>query len=303
MNMPQFWFKVVVLVAGLTGALALVTAHAADSAPQNIEGVIMSRDGDNLVLRGAESGANNVTITKSTYVYQLKGPLGLGFLSGSSSPDILVPGLNIVVEPESITPKIVAKSIRFSSSDLNHLYAIQGALAAPQAQIQALQQEVAAQKQELAAQKQELAAQKQQNANQDQALAAINKRFTNLADYDPKAELVIVFDVNSATVSDKAKTELKAFADKSKAYRGYLIQVVGYADAAGSAGSNQMLSNRRAGAVASYLQQECDVALSRVLVPIAMGESKPTASNETAQGRAENRRVTVKLGVNRGIGE
>ena len=44
-------------------------------------------------------------------------------------------------------------------------------------------------------------------------------------------------------------------------------------------------------------------ALSRVLAPIAMGASNPVAPNETAQGRAENRRATVRVGVNRGIGE
>lgn len=64
-----------------------------------------------------------------------------------------------------------------------------------------------------------------------------------------------------------------------------------------------MLSDRRAAAVVQYLQQEADVALSRVLTLIAMGTANPVASNETAQGRAENRRVTVRLGVNRGIGE
>jgi outer membrane protein OmpA-like peptidoglycan-associated protein len=40
-----------------------------------------------------------------------------------------------------------------------------------------------------------------------------------------------------------------------------------------------------------------------VLNPIAMGVAKPVAANETAQGRAENRRVTVKIAINRGIAE
>ena len=90
---------------------------------------------------------------------------------------------------------------------------------------------------------------------------------------------------------------------KAKTFRGYLIQVAGYTDAVGSASRNQELSDRRAAVVVIYLQQECDVALSRVLTPIAMGVSKPVAPNETAQGRAENRRVTVKIAVNRGISE
>jgi OOP family OmpA-OmpF porin len=222
--------------------------------------------------------------------------LGVGIFPNKLSPDVLVPGLKVTVEPESAAQKSIAKSIYFKTSDLETLYAIQAALAVPQAQIQALTQE--------------LAAQKQHNAIQDQAIAAgkdgdaaINKRISNLADYDQKAEINVLFDVNSANLSSKAKEDLKEFAAKAKAYRGYLIQVVGNADAVGSAGRNQLLSDRRAEAVVRYLQQECDVALSRVLAPIAMGASNPVAPNETAQGRAENRRATVRIALNRGIGE
>lgn len=295
MNLQRCSAKVIMLIAGLASALALVPAHAAD--PQdNIEGVISSRNGDNLVLRHAGLGVINVTITRSTSIYELKGPLGLGILPSSMSPEVLVAGLKITVEPESAAQKNVAKSIHFKTSDLETLYAIQAALAAPQAQIHALTQE--------------LDAQRQHNSIQDQAIAAskaadvaINKRISDLADYDQKVEINVLFDVNSATLLEKAKADLKELAAKAKTYRGYLIQVAGYADAAGSAGRNQVLSDRRAEAVVTYLQQECDVALSRVLVPIAMGVSNPVASNETAQGRAENRRATVKVGVNRGIGE
>lgn len=295
MNLPRFWLQVAVLLAGMAGTLTLVSAQTAEKV-DNIVAVIMSRDGDNLVLRGTGLGVIKVTITRSTTVHEMKGPLGLGIVPSGISPDVLAPGLKITVEPESEIRKDVARRIYFNTSDLETLYAIQAALALPQAQVQALQQE--------------LAAQKQHNSIQDQAIAqskeadaAVNKRISNLADYDQKAELIILFDVNSAVLSDKARAELKAFSDKSKAYRGYLIQVAGYADAAGSASSNQILSDRRAAAVVQYLQQECDVALSRVLSPVAMGESRSAASNETGQGRAENRRVTVKLGVNRGIGE
>ena len=295
MNIQQCGAKFFMLIAVFASALKLVVcAHAADPNANNIEGVIMSRQGDKLVLRGTELGVTEVSITKSTNVYQRKGPLGI--VPSGVGADILVPGLKIVVEPELPAQQNVAKSIYFYTSDLETLYAIQGALALPQGQINTLTQE--------------LAAQKQHNALQDKAIAeskdadaAINKRVSNLADYDMKSDVNVLFDVNSSTLSEKAKGDLKELAAKAKTYRGYLIQVAAYADSSGTASRNQALSDRRAVTVAQYLQQECDVALSRVLVPIAMGESKPTASNETAQGRAENRRVTVKLGVNRGIGE
>jgi len=296
MNLPKSISKAVLLIAGLAGALALLPAQAADKDSKNIEGVITSRDGDNLALRGVGLGVINVTITKATAIHEMKGPLGVGIFPVNMSQDILVPGLKITVEPESPERKNVARIIYFNTSDLETLYAIQAALAVPQAQINALTQELAAQKQHNAIQDQALAASKT-------AEAATNKRVSDLADYDTKLEINVLFDVNSATVSEKAKAELKALAEKAKTYRGYLIQVVGYTDGAGSANRNQALSDRRAAAVVRYLQQECDVALSRVLVPVAMGESNPVASNETAQGRAENRRTTVRVGVNRGIGE
>jgi len=296
MTLQQAFTKVIPWVAILAAQFALVPAQAQDRKLDNIEGVITSRNGNNLVLRQTGLGVVNVTITGSTGVYELKGPLGIGILPSSMSQDILVPGLRIIVEPVSAAQRNVAKGIQFKTSDLETLYAIQAALAVPQAQIQALQQE--------------LAAQKQYNSIQDQAIAAgkdadaaVNKRISNLADYDQKAEISILFDVNSAALSDKAKADLKAFADTAKKYRGYLIQVAGYADSVGSTNRNQALSDRRAEAVAAYLQQECDVALSRVLAPIAMGTSNPVAPNETAQGRAENRRATVRIAINRGIGE
>lgn len=280
----------------MAAQLALVPAQAQDRKVDNIEGVITSRSGNNLALRQTGLGIVNVTISGSTGIYELKGPLGLGILPSSMSPEILVPGLRIIVEPVSAAQKNVAKSIQFKTSDLETLYAIQAALAAPQAQIQALQQELAAQKQHNSIQDQAIAAGKD-------ADAAINKRISNLADYDQKAEISILFDVNSAALSDKAKADLKDIAAKAKAFRGYLIQVAGYADSVGATNRNQALSDRRAEAVVAYLQQECDVALSRVLAPIAMGTSNPVAPNETTQGRAENRRATVKVAVNRGIGE
>ena len=86
-----------------------------------------------------------------------------------------------------------------------------------------------------------------------------------------------------------------------QAINGYLLQVAGYASATGNATYNQMLSAERAAGVTAYLQQSCGVALYRVLAPAALGTSDPAASNATAEGRAENRRVVVKIVVNKGI--
>jgi outer membrane protein OmpA-like peptidoglycan-associated protein len=64
---------------------------------------------------------------------------------------------------------------------------------------------------------------------------------------------------------------------------------------------NEKLSEERAQAVADYLVEDCNVPMRHVITPAAMGETHAVASNETAAGRAENRRVEVKVLVNKGI--
>ena len=291
MKMNQTVKKAVLFIAASALPFTATMAQTATGAgATTIEGVIVSRDGDNLMMRGKTGSVTNVTVTKSTKIDEGLGLLGIRTETMSSA--VLVPGLKISVEPESAGQKVVAKSVKFSANDRETADAIQAALAVPQQQIQALMQELAAQKQQNA----------QQNAAQDQQIAATGKRISDLADYDLKAEGSVLFDVNSSTLSDKAKEDLKALAAKAKAYRGYLIQVAGYTDAQGSVSHNQVLSERRAAAVVHYLQQEGGVGLSRVLTPVAMGESKALAANE-AGANPEFRRVTVKIAVNRGIGE
>ena len=82
---------------------------------------------------------------------------------------------------------------------------------------------------------------------------------------------------------------------------GYIIQVKGFADSTGNAQMNQNLSMDRAQNVIAYLLQSCNVPVRHIVAPGAMGEAAPTASNETAAGRAENRRVEVKVLLNKGM--
>jgi len=263
-----------------------------------IEGVIVSLDGDNLLLR---SGATNtpVTLSKATKIESVKTFLIFPITDPASTAD-LIPGLRVNIEAEVAGKQTTAKGIKFDVDDLKRAHEMQAALAVPQ-------QQIAANKEQNQVQEQQITANKEQNEKQDaEAKAereAIEKRFGDLADYDNKGETAVLFDINSAKLSDKAKEDVCAIAATAKTFKGYLIQVVGHASAPGDVERNQALSDRRAAAVTTYLQQSCDVAISRVLTPVALGESKPVAANETAQGRAENRRVTLKILVNRGIAQ
>ena len=69
----------------------------------------------------------------------------------------------------------------------------------------------------------------------------------------------------------------------------------------GSAEVNTKLSEDRAKAVITYLMQQGNVPVRHIVAPGAVGEYGPAASNETESGRAENRRVEVKVLVNKGI--
>ena len=90
-------------------------------------------------------------------------------------------------------------------------------------------------------------------------------------------------------------------ATSATSLNGYVVQIKGFTDSSGGIAQNQALSMRRAQLVIAYLEQAGNIPLTHVLTPGAMGESHPVSSNQTPEGRSENRRVGVKVLVNRGI--
>jgi outer membrane protein OmpA-like peptidoglycan-associated protein len=80
-----------------------------------------------------------------------------------------------------------------------------------------------------------------------------------------------------------------------------VFEVSGFASSDGSASFNEKLSDRRADAVLHYLVERHQIPLRRIVLPFGYGESMPVADNATREGREQNRRVEVKLLVNRGL--
>ena len=80
-----------------------------------------------------------------------------------------------------------------------------------------------------------------------------------------------------------------------------MLLVVGYTDSTGDQDYNKVLSERRAGRVVNHLQQACRWAPYRMLTPTGMAESDPLADNSTAEGRAQNRRVSVNILVSKAL--
>ena len=106
----------------------------------------------------------------------------------------------------------------------------------------------------------------------------------------------VLFDFNSAGLRPASRQSLRDMADVFQKYPSTTISVQGHTDSIGSAAYNKRLSIRRAGSVASYLEN-LGVSSSRVET-IGYGESQPRATNSTAEGRQLNRRVEIKIRAN-----
>jgi outer membrane protein OmpA-like peptidoglycan-associated protein len=103
----------------------------------------------------------------------------------------------------------------------------------------------------------------------------------------------LLFDFDSANLRTNAERDLAEFANSMEEFEETQILIVGHTDSKGPASYNQDLSERRATSAAEYLEGQ-GVASSR-LKTVGRGESEPVASNDTPEGRQQNRRVEVAI--------
>jgi outer membrane protein OmpA-like peptidoglycan-associated protein len=103
----------------------------------------------------------------------------------------------------------------------------------------------------------------------------------------------ITFPVDSYAIQPQFRSTLDQVASTLSTYNQTYIDVLGHTDSTGSDAYNQSLSERRANSVADYLSMK-GVARARIGVR-GYGESSPIASNDTESGRAQNRRVEIKV--------
>ena len=105
----------------------------------------------------------------------------------------------------------------------------------------------------------------------------------------------VTFPLNRATISDDAKKMVdEAIAPIVAENKGVFFEIEGHTDAAGELDYNQKLGEDRAMAVRAYLHDKHNIALARIEV-ISYGETKPVADNKTREGRAQNRRVVIRV--------
>lgn len=243
-----------------------------------LEGIITSRAGDSMTVK-TDHGNVVARLTENTDVRAKKGRLGL--IKKEAAATALIPGLKVGVEGVGDDQgQLIATKVSFTSGDLKTARAIQAGLTETESQVAANREGI-----------------EQVKGEQ----ADLTRRFGQLGDYDVKAEATVYFAVGSAAIPAEGAQELAALAAQAKPMQGYMVGVEGYADASGSADLNQKLSLERSQAVVNWLAQNGGIPFFRMLAPGAMSTAAPAASNESASGRAQNRRVVVKVLVNRGI--
>lgn len=240
-----------------------------------VEGFISGRRGDRVEVTTPDGSAVVIAITPETRILARGGFLGLG--SKDLASDALLDGLPVKVTTREWTGGLAAERVRFSGSDYETALMIaqgtNGRFVRNEAQIEA-------------------------NA---QAAEQLRGRFGDIDQYNVKSTTNVYFDTGRSSLSPDARAELCNAAAEANAIDNALLLVVGYTDSTGSQELNQRLSEKRAGSVVNFLQQQCGWAPYRMLTPTGMSESNPVADNSTSQGKAQNRRVAVNVLVSKSV--
>jgi outer membrane protein OmpA-like peptidoglycan-associated protein len=270
------------------------TLPVPSGAKMKFKGVVVRRDADTFVIRDRSRVDYQVLMTDDTSI-KTHG----GFFRGGKRyavTDILT-GLILEVEGRGDQQgQLVAQKIRFDESDMRAAITTETRVGP----VEANQQRLAGQMDELSA----IADEARKEASAAQATAnQANERISALDDYDVQESVIVNFRLNSAALSPEAKRQLDSLAAKASTARAYVIEVAGHADATGSAAKNFQLSQRRAETVVQYLAVNHRIPLRRFVTPMGYGKTEAVSDNTTAAGRAQNRRVEVKMLISRGMSQ
>jgi outer membrane protein OmpA-like peptidoglycan-associated protein len=237
-----------------------------------VKGVISARHGDRLKVTTPDGGSVVIAINDATRIQA-----GGGLFSSRSklAADSLLNGLPITAK--TLQPgdgqsggELVASRISFRKGDLRTASMIRNGTS------QGFEEQTA-------------------------ATEALRGRVGDIDKYNVKSTTNVHFDVGRADLSDQDKAELCSTATQAQGNENALLLVVGYTDSTGDDDFNQELSEKRAGRVINYLQQQCGWKPYRMLTPTGMAKADPLASNDTEEGKAQNRRVAVNILVSKSV--
>ncbi|MCK0128632.1 OmpA family protein [Erythrobacter sp. F6033] len=238
-----------------------------------IEGLISARDGNRLQVTSADGTNTVVTIGSGTVIKAKGGFLGLG--RTALTEDALLNGLPVSVETVEWANRLVATEVGLKNKDLKTAAMIRSGT------------------------NQRFEQQGARITENTIATEALRGRFGDIDQYNVKGTTNVYFDTGKYNLSAESRAELCQAASQAEGMSNALLLVVGYTDSTGSYEINQELSEKRAGRVVNFLQQECSWKPYRMLTPTGMAASDPAADNSTAYGKAQNRRVAVNILVSK----
>ena len=258
------------VLAQNSAAPITVTGALADALPAGpvVSGIITARAGDRLQVTTNDGKSVVLTITTATVVKARKGPFELD--RDTLDADALLNGVPVTVKTWQVDNGLVAKHISFRSGDLKIARMIRNGTS-------------------------------QRFADQEAATAALRSRRGDIDNYNIKSTTNVYFASGKAVLTEQAKADLCSAAATAEGIDNALMLVVGYTDSTGNEEVNQRLSEKRAGTVINYLQQACRWKPYRVLTPTGMASADPQASNDTPEGKAQNRRVSVNILVSKSV--
>ena len=240
-----------------------------------INGVISARNGGQMQVTGANGSSTAVLVAQTTDIRSSGGFLGLD--RDKLGANALLNGLPVTVKTVQWGGTLVATQVRLKAKNLETASMIRNGTA-------------------------------QRFGEHDVAIArnaaateALRGRMGDIDKYDIKGTTNIYFDTGKWALSHDKEAQLCAAADQAKGMDNALLLVVGYTDSVGGDDYNQALSERRAAKVVNYLQQKCGWAPYRMLTPTGMAKADPAADNNTAQGKAQNRRVAVNILISKAV--
>ena len=281
---------------------------------EKFKGVVVKRDPDSFTMAETTGGpTTTVILTANTEVKSHKRGVFRGSKEYASS--YILRGLRLEVDGvKNSDGHIVADKVRFDEQDLRTAQALKATVDPVEAELneklrlqQAEQERLAGQLEEnraLTAQAQASADVAAEAARKAQSTADYaNNRINGLDDFDPIKTITVYFKTGSATLTPQAKAEIDNAAAwvRTQDRKGWVMAVIGYADSTGNSQRNIDLSERRANAVIYYIVSKYKMPLNRLVQPFGYGQLEPVAENKTKTGRAKNRRVEIRLMVNKGI--
>lgn len=278
--------------------------------PLKVLGMINTRGADSFTMTSLDGADRYVVLIDSSTSVKSNSK---GVFRGGTNygPTYLLRGLRVQVEGSGTsTGELAARSIRFNETDLRTAQSLES-------RIDPLEQQANSNTGRLTAAEENakiMAGQIAENtalANKaqgtaDEALESAtraNTRINGLDEFDPVKTIVVPFATGRSTLGPKGRLTIDEAAAwvKTQSTKGWMVAVVGFADSTGKTAANKSLSERRANAVIGYMVSKHNMPLTRLIQPFGAGVDQPVATNTTAAGRAQNRRVEIRLMVNKGI--